>query len=175
MIFIEFRFSPVFKYCVAGLLLLSGFSIAQTRSSVGQFSVSITLNGVAPIVAGAPPPPTAGSCVTRALFNQMGAVIRVTCVDNPFVDIAPSIDAQFPGTFGNTFRYPLHSSPSSFNLLNATDFSFNEVSRLRRNGSGNNFNSPASTVTDLSIYRTEPQATMDAQGELDITNMVISF
>lgn len=131
------------------MLLLSGFSIAQTRSLVGQFSVSITLNGVATVPA--------GTCVSQTLFNQIGAVVRVTCVDNPFVSIAPSLDMQLPGTFGSTFRYPMFSSANSFNFATANT---------------NTFNSPASTVTDMSIYRTAPQAITDSQGLMD---MVISF
>ena len=189
MIFNEFRLSPVFKCCVAGLLLLSGFAIAQTRSSVGQFSVSITLNGVTTVPA--------GSCITQTLFNQTGAVVRVTCVDNPFVNIAPSISAQFPGTFGSTFRYPLASNSNSFNLASASTNNLNPVSgslnsvgisslfieeimsagsniqtASGRNVSGRSFNSRFSTITDLSIYRTAPQATTDEQGLMD---MVISF
>ena len=189
MIFIEFRFSPAFKCCVAGLLLLSGFSIAQTRSSVGQFSVSITLNGIATVPA--------GSCITQTLFNQTGAVVRVTCVDNPFVNIAPSIAAQFPGTFGGTFRYPLSSNSNSFNLASASINNFNPVSgsinsvgisslfieeststgsniqsASGRNVNGRSFNSRFTTITDLSIYRTVPQATTDEQGLMD---MIISF
>ncbi len=198
MNFIELRLAAVLKCGVAGLLLFSGCAFAQTRSSVGQFFVSITLNGVAPVVIPAvPPPPTAGACVTQTLFNQIGAVVRVTCVDNPFVNIAPSIDTQLPGTFGSTFRYPLFSSSNSFNLATASVNSFNPVagalnsasrsspsadnsaqttssaqSPLGTSVTSRNFNSPTSTVTDLSIYRTAPQATTDAQGLMD---MVISF
>ena len=158
------------------LLLVSGCTSAQSQTSTGLLSVSITLNGVGPAVTTAvPPPATAGVCVTQTLFNLFGAVVRVTCVDNPFVSITPSIDMQFPGKFGSTFRYPLYSNPNSFNLLTGSDFSFNDVSRLRRSGLGNNFNSPTSIVTDLSIYRTAPQATIDAQGDTDLINMVISF
>lgn len=189
MIFNQIRLFHVFKCCVAGLLLLSGLSIAQTRSSVGQFSVSITLNGTATVAA--------GSCITQTLFNQTGAVVRVTCVDNPFVNIAPSIAAQFPGTFGSTFRYPLSSNSDSFNFAGARTNKFNPVSgslnsvgisslfieeststvpniqgASGRNASGRSFNSRFSTITDLSIYRTAPQATTDAQGLMD---MVISF
>ena len=162
----------VSKFALTALLFSSSMTFAQTRASVGLVSVGVTLNGTA---ATAPPPPVAGACITQALLNQMGAVVRVTCVDNPFVSIKPSIDSQFPGTFGNTFRYPLHSSPSSFNLVTSSIFSFNQISRLFGSVSGNNFNSPTSTVTDMSIYRTAPQATLDSQGDLDMMNMVISF
>lgn len=189
MIFIELRLAAVLKCGVAGLLLLSGFAFAQTRSSAGQFFVSITLNRVATVPA--------GSCVSQTLFNQIGAVVRVTCVDNPFVSIAPSLDVQLPGTFGSTFRYPLFSSSNSFNIATASTNSFNPVSgglnsanvsspsadssaqttSSAQSSSGSNvasrnFNSPTSTVTDMSIYRTAPQATTDTQGVMD---MVISF
>lgn len=191
MISIELRLAAVLKCGVAGLLLFSGFAFAQTRSSVGQFFVSVTLNGAGSAVV------PAGSCVSQTLFNQIGAVVRVTCLDNPFVSIAPSIDTQFPGTFGSTFRYPLSSSLNSFNLATASVNSFDSVagalnsasrssptadnsaqktssaqSPLGTSVASRNFNSPTSTVTDLSIYRTAPQATTDAQGLMD---MVISF
>lgn len=178
------------KYGAAILMLSSGFVFAQGQTSVGVFSIGITLNSVATVPA--------GSCVSQTLFNQTGAVVRVTCVDNPFVSIVPSIDTQLPGTFGSTFRYPLLSNSNSFNLANAGTNSFNLVSggglnasavpsifvegsaptgsnvqsTLGNNPSSRSFNSPTSTVTDLSIYRTAPQATTDAQGLMD---MFISF
>lgn len=188
MIFNEFRLLSVFKCCVAGLLLFSGFSISQTRSSVGQFSVNITLNGIATAPS--------GSCITQTLFNQTGAVVRVTCVDNPFVNIAPSIDLQLPGTFGKTFRYSLYSNPSNLNSATADIDSF-KFALYRQNSAyllslksanttqlessiqdtsgnlvGSNFTSSTSTVTDFSIYRTGPETITDSQGLMD---MVISF
>ena len=189
MILIKVDVATALKYSIAGLLLFSSFAFAQTRSSAGQFSVSITLNGVATVPA--------GSCVSQTLFNQIGAVVRVTCVDNPFVSIAPSIAMQLPGTFGSTFRYPMFSSSNNFNIAIASTSSFNQISG-RSNGAdvsslfveestpmgsnvqsasgknvgGRSFNSPTSTVTDMSIYRTPPQASTDAQGLMD---MVISF
>ena len=176
MVLIRAGLAIALTYGSAFTLLCSGSAFAQNRTSIGVFSLGITLNGVAPAgLASTPPPATAGACVTQTLFNVFGAVVRVTCVDNPFVSITPSIDMQFPGKFGSTFRYPLYSNPNSFNLLTGSGFSFNEASRLRSSGLGNNFNSPASIVTDLSIYRTESQATIDAQGETDLINMVISF
>ena len=181
--------ASVLKRGLAGLLLFSGFAIAQTGSSVGQFSVSITLNGVTTVPA--------GSCVSQTLFNQTGAVVRVICVDNPFVNIAPSIDMQLPGTFGSTFRYPLFSSPNSFNAATTNANNFNPAPSDLNNVSASSpsdgtsprttssaqsssesnvvnrgFNSPTTTVTDLSIYRTAPLATTDAQGLMD---MLISF
>ena len=189
MTLIKAYIATVLRYSIAGLLLLSSFAFAQTRSSAGQFSVSITLNGVATVPA--------GTCVSQTLFNQIGAVVRVTCVDNPFVSIAPSIDMQLPGTFGSTFRYPMFSSSSSYNTVFARTDSFNQPSgELNRGGvsslfveesisPGSNvqsalgkdvgnrsFNSPTSAVTDMSIYRTPPQASTDAQGFMD---MLISF
>lgn len=174
------------KYCIASFLLLPSFGSAQSRSATGQFSVSISLNGV----SAAP----AGSCISQTLFDQRGAVVRVTCVDNPFVTIAPSIDMMFPGTFGGTFRYPVFSSISSVTAGadSSTQFSggsnrvgvsslFVEESTSPgsniQNVTGNNFglsrfNSRTSAVTDMSIYRTSPQASTDAQGLMD---MVISF
>ena len=171
------------------LLLSSGFAFAQGQTAVGVFSIGITLNSVATVPA--------GSCITQTLFNQTGVVVRVTCVDNPFVNIAPSIAAQFPGTFGSTFRYPLSSNSNSFNLASASINNFNPVSgslnsvgisslfieentstgsniqsASGRNVSRRSFNSRFSTITDLSIYRTAPQATTDEQGLMD---MVISF
>ena len=176
MVLIRTGLAVALTYGTAFTLLCLGSAFAQSQTSSGLLSVSITVNGVGPAVTTTvPPPTTAGGCVTQTLFNVFGAVVRVTCVDNPFVSITPSIDMQFPGKFGSTFRYPLYSNPNSFNLLTGSDFSFNEVSRLRRSGSGNNFNSPTSIVTDLSIYRTAPQATIDAQGDTDLINMVISF
>ena len=191
MIFLDLRLAAVLKWGVAALLLSSDFAFAQTRSSVGQFFVSITLNGAGSTVV------PAGSCVSQTLFNQIGAVVRVTCLDNPFVSIAPSIDTQFPGTFGRTFRYPLFSSSNSYNLAPASVNSFNpapsglnsvsasspsdgeseQTTPSAQSASGSNevsrnFNSPTSTVTDLSIYRTAPLATTDAQGLMD---MLISF
>lgn len=189
MTFIKFSLASVLKFCATGLLLLSGFAIAQTRSSVGQFSVNITLNGATTV--------SAGTCVSQTLFNQVGAVVRVTCVDNPFVSITPSIDIQLPGTFGRTFRYPMFSSSNSPNIVNANIIGFNPVSdglnsvgvaslfveeslptgsnfqgTLGNSRSIRSFNSPTSTITDMTIYRTAPQATTDSQGLMD---MVISF
>lgn len=191
MLFPEHRLAAILKCGVAALLLSSDFAFAQTRSSVGQFFVSITLNGAGSAVV------PAGSCVSQTLFNQIGAVVRVTCLDNPFVSIAPSIDTQFPGTFGRTFRYPLFSSSNSFNLATTSVNGFNSapsdlnsvsasspsddesaqtISGAQSSSGGNevsrNFNLPTSTVTDLSIYRTAPLATTDAQGLMD---MLISF
>lgn len=171
MIFLGFRLAAVLKCGVAGLLLLSGFAFAQTRSSVGQFFVSITLNGAGSVVV------PVGSCVSQTLFNQLGAVVRVTCVDNPFVSIAPSIDMQLPGTFGSTFRYPLLSSSNSANLSSPSAENSTQTGLIAQSSSGSsvfsrNFNSPTSTVTDLSIYRTAPQTMTDAQGQM---NMFISF
>ena len=176
-------------YGSAILLLSSGFAFAQGQASVGVFSVGITLNRVATVPA--------GSCITQTLFNQTGAVVRVTCVDNPFVSITPSVATRFPGTFGSTFRYPLSSNSNSFNPASASTNNFNPVSGTlnstsvsslfveesissgsnvqstpERNRSRRSFNLPTSTITDMSIYRTEPQATTDAQGLMD---MVVSF
>lgn len=159
-------------YGSAILLLSSGFAFAQGQASVGVFSVGIVLNRVATIPA--------GSCMTQTLFNQTGAVVRVTCVDNPFVNIAPSIGLQLPGTFGNTFRYPLYSNPSSFNIatvnvdssrsaLGSSNAAY-RLSSLTANATEPS--SPTSTVTDMSIYRTEPQEAVDAE---NLMGMVISF
>ena len=198
MTFFKSRLVVALKYVTTGLLLISGLAFAQTQSSVGRFFVSVTLNGVAPIFpASTTSPPVAGACITQTLFDQLGAVVRVTCIDNPFVNIVPSIGGQFPGTFGSTFRYPLFSNPGSFNLatagfksLSSLPSGLNSVGASSLSGdnstlttsnaqrppvgsvSSRNFNSPTSMVTDMSIYRTAPQATTDAQGAMD---MVISF
>ena len=189
MILLKADIATVLKCIAAGLLMFSSFAFAQTRSSAGQFSVSITLNGVASVPA--------GTCASQTLFNQTGAVVRVTCVDNPFVSIAPLIDTQLPGTFGSTFRYPTISSLSSYNVATASSSSLNPVdstlngagvsslfvdpsastglnvqSAAGRNVVNRNFNSPTSTVTDMTIYRTAPQTTTDPQGLMD---MIISF
>ena len=189
MVSIRIDLATVLRCCSLILFLSSGFVFAQGQSSVGMFSVNIILNRVATAPA--------GSCVSQTLFNQMGAVVRVTCVDNPFVNIAPSIATQFPGTFGSTFRYPMFSSSDNFNNVTASINSFNQISgglnsvgvaslfveesksvglnaqsTLVKNATSRSFNSPTSTITDLSIYRTAPQATTDEQGLMD---MVISF
>ena len=200
MTFIKIGRAIALTHSLALLLLSSSFAFAQSGTSVGSLTVSVILNGSVPFVpsvAAPTPPPVAGACATQTLFNQTGAVVRVTCVNNPFVSIAPSIDTQLPGTFGSTFRYPLLSNSNSFNLASAGTNSFNPVSSGLnasavpslfvegstpigsnvQSTSGNNlssrsFNSPTSTVTDLSIYRTAPKATTDAQGLMD---MFISF
>lgn len=186
MVYVKRCRRSTIKCCIAGFLFFAGSSIAQSPSAMAQFSVSVTLNGVTTV------PP--GTCVTQTLFNQIGAVVKVTCLNNPFVSITPLIDMQFPGTFGGTFRYPLFSSfnvegagTNSSDLvsggLNNADVSsfFNEEntllganvqSTLTNRFNRRRFNSPTSTVTDLSIYRTEPEATTDSQGLMD---MIISF
>ena len=177
-----------FKYGLSVLLFSSSFAFAQGQTAVGVFSVGITLNRDATVPA--------GSCITQTLFNQTGAVVRVTCVDNPFVNIAPSIDLQLPGTFGKTFRYPLYSNPSNLNsatadidrfkfalyrqnsayLLSLKSANTTQLESSIQDTSGNlvgsNFTSPTSTVTDFSIYRTGPETITDSQGLMD---MVISF
>ena len=188
MILTKIALVVAFRCGSAILLLSSGSVFAQNRTSVGVFSVGITLNRTATAPA--------GSCITQTLFNQTGAVVRVTCVDNPFVNIAPSIDLQLPGTFGKTFRYPLYSNSSNLNSATA-DIDIFKFALYRQNSAyllslksanttqlessiqdtsgnlvGSNFTSPTSTVTDFSIYRTGPQATTDSQGLMD---MVISF
>lgn len=191
MVFLELRLAAALKYGVAALLLSSDFAFAQTQSSVGQFFVGITLNGAGPAVV------PAGLCASQTVFNQIGAVVRVTCLDNPFVTIAPWIDTQLPGTFGGTFRYLLSSNSNKFDHASTGINSFkpapsglNSVSASlptagesaqpassAQSSSGRNsisriLNSPMGTVTDLSIYRTSPLATVDAQG---LMHMLISF
>lgn len=180
-------------HSLAFLSLLSpSFAAAQNQTAVGLVTVSIILNGVGPTRA-----PVAGACDTRTLFNESGAVIRVTCVNDPFVSIAPSTQGRFPGNSGRTFRYPLFSNPNQFDFGTAGFNNFNQLSgnlnnvgsSLRiggnnaqtivgdRSSSGDNatnsrFNSPTSTVTDMSIYREEPQAKTDPQ---EVIDMVIIF
>lgn len=195
MTFVKFARAIATTHGLAVLLLSSNFVSAQNQTSVGSLTVSVILNGFVSSIAA--PSPVAGACITKTLFNELGAVIRVTCVDNPFVVITPSIESQLPGTFGSTFRYPLFSNPGSFNLASAGFSNFNTLSgslnsagASSRSGDSNtqttlgtqmpsggdvlnrNFDSPTSTVTDMSIYRTAPQATTDEQGAMD---MVISF
>ena len=80
---------------------------AFAATTAGTFNVGITLT-----VPGTPPPPgvnpAPGSedvCVSQALSDSTGAVVRVVCRSGQFVSIEPRPGAAYLGVHGGAYRY----------------------------------------------------------------------
>jgi len=94
---------------IAIALALSGLGTPSyaAGTTAGNFSVNISLN-----VPGAPPPPgvspapsSGDVCVSQALSQATGAMVRVVCRSGHFVSIEPPQGAPFLGVHGGAFRY----------------------------------------------------------------------
>lgn len=93
---------------------------APAGAAAGSFDVIINLSN-----PGAVPPPgvppaaaTADLCVSQALSDATGAVVKVVCRSGQFVSIEPRPGSPFLGVHGGAFRYYFASGvPASLRFL----------------------------------------------------------
>ena len=131
----------VFKGWGLGLLLCTSLA-ASAATSVGQFSVAITLTGsgasgtdVNTAAESAP-----GVCISETLSEQTNAVVRVVCGTNQFVSITANPNARFLGTNGGAFRFVLNTGNADSSAQSGSQ------------GGSNDFQPGTGTVTALRIY-----------------------
>lgn len=96
------------KRIVIALLLGAFAAPSGAASASASFDVGINLT-----VPGGPPPagggtPTATSsdlCVSQALSEATGGVVRVVCSSGHFVSIEAQRGSPYPGVHGGAYRY----------------------------------------------------------------------
>jgi hypothetical protein len=90
-------------------LALGAFAAPSGAATTGAaFDVGINLmfsGGPPPAGGGTPPGASGDFCVSQALSDATGAIVRVVCKSGHFVSIEPRPGSPFLGVHGGAFRY----------------------------------------------------------------------
>ncbi len=135
------------------LALLGASLPSAAGSAAASFSTTITLvNPIASsqtVVAASGGGSDPGLCISQALSEQTGAIVRVVCRTGQFVSITARPDQRFVGTHGGAYNY--YFGPG-YGSITRTE-------RPARLGAG--------TITSFRVYSVE-----EADGPLDL---LVSF